>query len=181
MSTTYQKCDASVRKLATEILNKFETHQPLVDVGAMVDFVFAYSEKDEKTGLPIGDALTKNGVKALGIAKKIGLKERALGRGDCEIALDGDWWIKAPEEEKAALLDHELHHFEVKEDKRGICTDDLGRPIIQIRKHDYEFGWFKIIAMRHEEFSQERIQARSMMTVSGQLFWPEIALGKLLK
>lgn len=178
---TFQKCDPSVRKMATELLNEFETHKALLESRASIDFVFAYCDRDEKTNLPVNNALSKNGCRALGIARKIGLKDRVLGRGDAEISLDGDWWRTANEKEQCALLDHELHHLCPKIDKRGFCTDDIGRPIMQMREHDYEFGWFKAIAARHEEFSQERIQARSMMTLAGQLFWPEIAAANSLR
>jgi Putative phage metallopeptidase len=172
---TYEKCPLAVNKMAEGILKQFETHQPLIDAGVTTDFVFAYAEKDETTGEPIGDALTKGGVKCLGICRKIGLKDRALGRGDTEIAIDGDWWTTASEEEQRALLDHELHHIAVKIDKRGLVRDDLGRPIVQMRKHDVEVGWFKVIAARHGLASQERLQAVQIMVDQGQYFWPGLA------
>jgi len=93
------------------------------------------------------------GVKALGICRKIPLKERALGRGDAEICLDGEWWKDAPEPEQRALLDHELHHIEVKIIEGAMACDDLGRPLLKIRKHDYELGLFTIIAQRHGRHS----------------------------
>jgi len=160
--------------MADEILRQFETHQPLIDSGVTVDLVFAYAEKDEKTGEPIGDALSKNGVKALGICRKIPLKDRAMGRADAEISIDGDWWEDSTDEERRALLDHELHHIAVKIDKRGLVRDDLGRPVLQLRKHDFEVGWFKVIAARHGDNSQERLQARHVMGLMGQYFWPDI-------
>ena len=61
---------------------------------------------------------------------------------------------------------------------RGLKRDDLGRPILQLRMHDFEVGWFKEIAARHGEASQERQQAHAVMQDSGQYFWPDIA-GKL--
>ena len=172
---TFERCDKSVEALALEILKRFDTHKPLVALDVKIDFVFAYADTDEK-GRILNDALTKGGLKALGITRKISLKDRALGRGDAEIALDGDWWKLANEEQQIALLDHELHHISVKADKNGnVQYDDLGRPQIKLRKHDIEFGWFKCIAERHGEFSQERIQAKAIMDFSGQLFWPGIA------
>lgn len=172
---TFERCDKSVNELATKLFDEYETHKPLVACGVNVDFVFAYADCDDK-GRPLNDALTKGGLKALGIARKLPLKERALGRGDAEVALDGDWWKLATAEQQAALLDHELHHIAVKCDKSGNPQfDDLGRPQIKLRKHDIEFGWFKCIAERHGDASQERIQAKSMMDLSGQYFWPELA------
>lgn len=172
---TFQRCSKEVDKMAADIIDQFESHKPLYDAKVKVDFVFAYSDKDEKTGAPINYALSKNGMKALGVCRKISLKDRALGRGDAEIALDADWWTEATVEEQCGLLDHELHHIEVKIDDRGVVTDDLHRPVLKMRKHDVEVGWFKIIALRHGVFSQERIQAKQILTNSGQYFWPEIA------
>jgi hypothetical protein len=173
MPTTYERCPKAVSDLAREILCEFETHKPLLDAKAKIDFVFAYPELDEKTDEPIAPALKKNGHAMLGIARKVSLKDRALGRGDAEIALDAHWWDNAKDKEKAALLDHELHHFAVKTDAGGnYVFDDLERPVIQIRKHDHEFGWFMIIAKRHGEASPECIQAAKMFDQAGQLYWP---------
>lgn len=177
--TSYERCNKSVDKLADTILNKHESHKPVVDAKVTIDFVFAMPEYDEKTGKPLHDALTKNGVKALGIARKIALKDRALGRADAEIAIDRDWWEKAPEPEQEALLDHELHHIAVKIDKRGLVTDDLGRPVIQLRKHSHEIGWFAIVAERNGKHSIEQQQAGTMLDEAGQFYWPDFA--KLLK
>lgn len=172
---TFEKCDKSVKDLANSLLNEFETHKPLTQCDVKIDLVFAHADVDEK-GRPTNDALTKNGIKALGITRKISLKDRVLGRGDAEIALDGDWWKHASADEQAALLDHELHHISVKSDKAGNAQfDDIGRPQIKLRKHDVEVGWFKCIAERHGAASLERIQAKAIMDGAGQFFWPEIA------
>lgn len=170
----FQRCPKEVNALAAEILCEFETHQPLLDARVNIDYVFAFADVDETTGQPTGNALSHNGCKALGICRKIALKDRALGRADAEISLDGDWWNEANEKERRALLDHELHHIMVKMDKRGLVRDDLGRPVIVLRKHDYEFGWFKCIAARHEDRSMERMQATQMMSDAGQYFWPAL-------
>ena len=173
--STFQKCSKQVEDMAREIRAQFETHHPLNDAEVTIDFVFAYGARDEATNALIGDAITHNGCKALGLTRKIPLKDRALGRADAEITLDGDWWANAPEPEQRSLLDHELHHVAIKIDRRGLVRDDLGRPVIQLRKHDVEVGWFKVIAARHGLNSQERIQAKQIMGDAGQYFWPEIA------
>ncbi len=177
MSTTFQRCGDDVNEMASEILCEYESHKPLLDSRVNIDLVFAMPDLDE-TGFPIGDALKKNGVKALGITRKLGLKDRALGRGDAEIALDHYWWTQtAGEEQQKALIDHELHHIAVvmrKADGKP-KLDEQGRPVLRLRKHDHEFGWFNIIAARHGEHSRERIQAKWMLESSGQLYWPELA------
>lgn len=171
---TFKRCDESIDTLAKTLLTRYETHLGLIVGKVTVDFAFAYCDRDDK-GNALNDALTKNGIKALGVTRKIPLKDRALGRADAEIVLDGDWWEKATADEQTALLDHDLHHIAVKTDKSGnIQYDDLGRAQIVLRKHDVEVGWFKVIAERHGEASQERIQAKAIMDCSGQYFWPDL-------
>ena len=169
----FQKCPQKINDLALEILCEFETHKMLLDAKVKIDFVFAFADEDDECR-KVNYALTKNGVRALAIARKIPLKDRAMGRGDCEVSIDHDHWEAIDDRERRALLDHELHHFAVKIDKRGLVRDDLGRPVINIRKHDYEFGWFRVIAERHAAASVEVQQAAKMFSESGQAFWPDI-------
>ncbi len=169
----YERATDDVKQLANAILCEFESHQPLLNARVTVDYLFAHPEIDEQTGDPIGDAITHRGRKAFGSCRKISLKDRAKGMADAEITLDAQWWAQASPEERKALLDHELHHIAVKIDKRGLVRDDLGRPAIQLRRHDIEFGWFRAVAARHGEHSMERLQARHLMLFHGQYFWPE--------
>lgn len=171
---TYEPADETVIELASEILAKYESHSPLLKHRVKFDFVFAHPTVDEN-GEAHGDAIKKNGVKALGLCRIINLKDRTMGRGDVEILLDFDWWHdEANQSEQAALLDHELHHAEVKMKDGHPKLDNLGRPLIRLRKHDAEFGWFDIIALRHGKFSQERIQAKKLSDEVGQLYWPDL-------
>jgi hypothetical protein len=103
---TFERADKSVDALAKSLIEKFQTHKPLIAASAKIDFVMARADRDDN-GHAINDAITKNGVKALGFARKMPLKDRAMGRGDAEVCLDGDWWEAASDEEQAALLDHE--------------------------------------------------------------------------
>ena len=171
---TFQKAPQSVVDLANSILCEYESHKPLLDAKVRIDYVFAFGERDEKTGALVSDALKHHGVRAFGIARKLGLKDRAMNRGDAEISLDADWWEEANDRQRRALLDHELHHLAVKIDKRGIVRDDLGRPMIKLRNHDVDFGWFRVIAERHGEFSIERHQAAVLWDNYKQSFWPSI-------
>lgn len=170
----YERADVTVELIASKILAKFVTHEPLVRAQVKVDFIFAHPPVDAD-GFVTGDALKKNGVKALGLCRVIPLKDRAMGRGDVEISIDHPWWTDATDAEREALLDHELHHAEVKVKNGVIQRDDLHRPLIKLRKHDVEVGWFDIIALRHGESSMERIQAKKLFDNVGQLYWPEVA------
>ena len=175
---TYERCGSEITMMAAEILAQFDTHHPLLNAKIKIDLVFAFAERDER-GFPIEVALKKNGVQALGIARKINLKDRVLGRGDAEVSLDGDWWQSASDGERKALLDHELHHLALKLDKHGrYLRDACNRPVLKLRQHDYDLGWFKIIAVRHKGDSQEVQQARKLVSESGQYFWPAICRGR---
>jgi hypothetical protein len=172
---TFAKCPKEVYKLTEVILAEFETHSPVLTAKVKIDLVFAFPDLDDE-GHPKNVALKKNGVRALGITKAICLKDRAQGRGDAEVTLDGDWWKDASEEEQRALLDHELHHILVCCNSKGtVLTDDLDRPKVKMRKHDYEFGWFKVIAERHGKHSIECQQAELIFDRAGQSFWPQLA------
>ena len=174
MSAIYERCPLDVERLALSLIHRFSAHEPLKAFSVRIDLAFAYAEQDEK-GEPIGFALKKNGVRALGICRKTSLKERAFGRAEVEIVLDGDWWKEATAEEQAALLDHELHHASVKMDKTGHALyDDLGKVQIKLRNHDYDLGLFTIIADRHGAASQERQQVRSMIERSARSLVPEL-------
>lgn len=174
---TFQKCDKTVIEMANGILKEFESHHPLVDAGVKIDFVFAFCDRDDE-GNATNNALMLHGVKALGIARIIGTKDRAKGNGDAEICLDGDYWQEtASEEQQRALLDHELHHISLKMVKKQLVHDDLGRPKIVMRKHTVQFGWFAVIAERHGKNSQEQIQAQLIMDSFGQYFLPQLADG----
>jgi len=175
---TYERASEDVKEMANGILFEFASHEPLIKAGVTIDFLFASPNYDEQTGEPIGDAIMLHGQKALGVCRKIQLKDRAKGMADAEITLDKPWWDEASPEERRALLDHELHHIAIKIDKRGLVKDDLGRPVIQLRKHDVQIGWFKDVAARHGDSSVERRQARQIMLDHGQYFWPEIARRK---
>lgn len=177
--STYKKAP-EIKELADEILNKFDTHKPLVEHKVRIDFLFAFASVDEQ-GEAHGCAITHHGVRAYGLTRKIPLKERAMGRGDAEVMLDGDWWQNATEASRRALLDHEMHHLEVCFDEdQVLITDDLKRPKLKLRKHDVEVGWFAIVAGRHGSASLEMQQAKVLMDSYGQLFWPALDMPKQL-
>ncbi len=171
---SFERCPKEIDQMALALMQGLGEHAPLLEHGLKIDFLFARATIDEKTGEKTGPALTCHGVSALGVTRKTTLKERVKGMADAEILLDGDWWETAPEEQRRALLDHELFHREIKTKDGELVTDDLGRPCLKLRKHDYQFGWFRKIAAHHGNASMEAIQAAQILDESGQYFWPQI-------
>jgi hypothetical protein len=173
---TYKKCPIEVRTIANAILTEFESHAPLIEAKVNVDLIFAYCDRDDETNEPLNEAIMHQGVKAYGLSRILGLKDRVMGRGDAEIILDADWWHgTASEEMQRALLDHELHHLALKIVKGQVMYDVHGRPKLRLRKHDIQVGWFTCIAARHGKHSIEQLQAKTIMDAFGQFFWPELA------
>lgn len=173
MPTTYKRAGRELREIASEILCKYDTHKPLLDARVNIDYLWAYGEQDDK-GRVIVPAIVRRGHVVLGLTRKTTAKERAAGRADAEITLDADWWKTASEKKRAALLDHELHHIAAKPQEGGFATDSNGRPVIKLRNHDDEFGWFRVIAERHGRHSLEYELAAHLMDDAGQYYWPEL-------
>jgi len=172
--STYQKAPSEVKELAEDVMKEFPSYKDLLEAKVKIDFLFAFADVGED-GEPTGDAITKHGIRALGVCRKIGIKDRVMGRGDVEILLDGDWWESATNGRRRALLDHEMHHILISTDSDGeVIRDDLKRPKIKMRKHDVEVGWFALVAGRHGSNSLELEQAKAVMDSYGQLFWPTI-------
>jgi hypothetical protein len=174
---SYQKCSGLKEgkvliELALRVMAERDRHQPLLDHAVTVEFLFAYPKYDD-ADQPVGNAITHQGVKALGLAKIVNLKDRVKGCKDAEILIDWEWWKAHDEEQQKAVLDHELTHLKVQVSKTGaLKTDDLGRPKLTMRKHDIQFGWFNCVALDNGVASIERTQATMIVEVFGQIYFP---------
>lgn len=156
----------AIHQLCTKLIELY--HSDLDSAAAKVDIVMAFRDPEGEA-----PAMEKDGHRILGQSSVIKLKDRVKGMGDCEVMLDGDAWDSLPEKQQAALLDHELEHFEVKRDKEGdFIFDDLNRPTIKIRNHDRQFGWFDTVAQRHRSDSMEVHQLQKLFAEAGQIYLP---------
>lgn len=163
----YEKPPVEVQQVCDRMMELY--HGPLKDAGVTIDFLFAKTdpEKDEAVALKL------HGYRASAIVKVVPYKLRVQGHGDAEIIVDGDEWYTWSEEEKDALIDHELEHLELKLDKEGlVCRDDLDRPKLRLRLHDHEFGWFDSIARRHGAHSFEVQQYERFKNSEWQMHLP---------
>lgn len=120
--------------------------------------------------------LTHNGYPAGAVIKVTSTKERALGLADAVVVIDRAYWTKLTARQRDALVDHELQHLMAVEDmddddKPQKKFDVLGRPILRMRKHDYQMGWFAEVAHRHGQDSPEVRQAKQLIAETQQLFF----------
>ena len=167
---TYSLAGDDASEVVKSVLDSY--HAPLRDAELIVQVLWAFAVND-KNGDAAGPALTHNGYPALAVFKILNLKDRTTRGADCEIVIDKVAWDELDERERVALIDHELTHCVLKVDSDGkVVRDDLNRPKLRVRKHDFQIGWFDEIVQRHGEASQESIQARAFVAKVGQLYLP---------
>ena len=130
-------------------------HPDLLAGGVTITFDFAANDK--------GPAVKHHGWPCAAVAKVNSYKNRLDGLDDCSITIDGEWWSDHSEEERIALLDHELHHFQPQKTKTGKWKlDNANRPKVKIREHDFEIGGFHVIAKRH---GRSAVEVRAVLSV----------------
>lgn len=160
---TYDQAPQKVHDRVNALIKRY--HPDLEKVGLRVDLLMASTDNED------AHAVTLNGYPCIAVVKILGPKERAMERGDAEIVIDRDAYEGMDDEERDALLDHELYHLEITLDKYGKPkVDDHQRPKLKMRKHDRQFGWFDEIARRHGEYSIEISQAKAFVDEAGQLY-----------
>ncbi len=165
---TYSSAPHEVHDVVSSVMERY--HGGLCDAGVTVTVLFAYAPRDSN-GDPVGPAIKVHGAPALASIKITSLRDRAAGLADSIMLIDGDRFDELSPEELEALIDHELTHLELKVDDQGaVKRDDLDRPAMKIRPHDWEFGWFDEVARRHGEKSVEVKQARKLAEASGDLY-----------
>jgi hypothetical protein len=175
MPTTYRQANVEDQLFLESVRDELEPALTAAEV--RVKLMFAYSDPDD-----VKPALTHNGYPCAGIAKINSLKDRAEGKADGTVFVDHDQWRDWDEARRRAVCHHELHHFEPQFDKDGgRKTDDLGRPVLKIRKHDWQLGGFGIIVERHGDAAIEKESFIKTAETYGQMImeWdddePEVA------
>lgn len=161
--THYDTAPQEIIDIINNIIDEY--HPELVEAQATVDAMMAYNDK--------GDFPVKaSGYPALATIKISSLKNRVKGMADAEITIDAEAFKSMNELQQKALIDHELYHLIVARDKEdNIKIDDAGRPKLKIRKHDYQMGWFKTIAIRHKHNSPEVYQANLLWNSDAPIFF----------
>jgi hypothetical protein len=91
-------------------------------------------------------------------------------RADAEILIDMEQWEKLTDNQRLALLDHEITHLEVQVDDVGLVkTDDQGRPKLKLKLHDWQLGGFRSIAQRYGADAIEVMEANRFSTDYGDV------------
>lgn len=165
MAVTYEPASPAIHALVADLAARH--HQELVDAGVTYLILLARANDESKP------ALKHHGYPACAVVNVVNLKDRVAGLPDARILLDGDHWNGWHESKQRAILDHELEHLEVKRDDQGrVDRDDVGRPKLKLRPHDFEVGVFNDIMDRHREFAVETQAAATLSRKLAELQLP---------
>src|SRR4029434_5885073 len=168
MSKVYDRCPQEVHDRVRRLVELH--HSELLTHSVTFDLMFVGRDSDDEGVTPV---LSCRGVPALAVASIVSAKQRAKGCADVEILIDRDRFNDCTDDQKNALLDHEINHFELVRDKQGAVKYDAElRPKVKIRPHDYDFGWFEVVARRWGRASFEVQQAKVMWDESNQSLFP---------
>ena len=159
----YDEHYEALETVITKYHERLVTHDVKVDLMVVFDEIDAYGE-------PSGACLKFHGTPAYAIVKIVAQEFRARGLGDCTITIDGDRWNLVEPQTQLALLDHELTHVDLVFKDNVLVRDQLERPKLRLRHHDFTHGWFTEVVERHGKFSIEHIQAQEFIKSSGQTY-----------
>jgi hypothetical protein len=150
MGICYKDATTEERSMLEEVMSQY--HRALVNAGATVFLKFAFKERDEEEDEPETSCLKVGGYPVAAKVKINSLDDRSEGKMDATITVDFVTWRELNNDRRKALLDHELSHLIPKYDGDGILQrDDLGRPKLQMRKHDIQLGIFLDVVDRHQQ------------------------------
>jgi hypothetical protein len=167
----YRQAPAEVVALVQEVLSSLR--KDLVEVGVTLGCRFAHAPRNETTNEPKGPALKHHGYPAAAVIRVVSQKDRVAGLPDALIDFDGDRYDDFSEEEKRALIDHELTHLELLRDEEGQPKlDDCFRPRLRLRPHDAEIGVFYDVVERHGPAALETQNYLQMHQVFTQKLLP---------
>jgi hypothetical protein len=166
MATTYEKVtDVAVTELCEKMLSVY--HGDLKGAGVTVDLVWHHRTDSEGNDVP----MKAGGYSAAAKIRVTSLKDRAKGNADAEIVIDQPTWNDLHENQRAALIDHELEHLAlVVSDGGEPKTDNLGRPRLKLAPHDWRLEGFVSVVGRHQDAALEcENLVRFVNSESGQM------------
>lgn len=159
--------DPQVLRIFDDMKERY--HSPLVACEVTIGLEWVSRREGDDSGKPL---LKLHGVPCAAIVRITSEENRRWGAPDAVIKIDRDWWQAHDDEEREALADHEMEHLELARDSDDVIkSDDLGRPLLKMKPHDMEFGWFASIARRHGSKSNEVRQAVMIRETYGQLLF----------
>jgi hypothetical protein len=168
----YTECDDEVHEIVDRCLKNWHVKRLLLDASKDIDVgcIFYVPKRDDNDNI-VGPPLKLHGYSAAAIVKPTSEKQRAQGMADVTIVIDSEQWKDMNEETRIALMDHELEHLERVTKNGEPAEDDLGRPKLKNKLHDWQLGGFRCIAERHHKHALEVLNAMNFADEFGQLLF----------
>ena len=165
----YQLADESVYEVLKTACDTYHTKLAKLNVRFGVIMVSSVDKDGEPDGKPA--LKSSSGHPA---AAKVGLvsaKDKLSKNYDVEILIDLTVWGEMDDKKRFAVLDHEMTHVEIVEDKDGHAKiDDNGAPKLKLIPDQFHLWGFLEIAQRHGLSSSEVLCMRDMVEEHGHLF-----------
>lgn len=143
MGTTYEAAGPELKKAVQEAIKAY--HPDLIKATIATVICRRYDRHETEI-----NAMKTRGQTVMAKIAITPLADRARGLQDAKLTINGYQWDRMEENARKALLDHELCHLEI-----GEGADDLGRPKLKMRHHDWELTGFAAVVERHGENSVE--------------------------
>ena len=152
MATAYDRVPDEVNKMIAGVMKEY--HGELEAAGVTLQVLWAFSYDADGEPVP---AMKVRGHIALAKTSVTSLPDRVRGLPDAKIVIDREFgWNRFSETRRLALIDHEITHLTLVLDRDGnVRADDLGRPKLRLRNHDWELTGFAEVAERHGEAAIE--------------------------
>jgi hypothetical protein len=154
MPKSYEPIDDNhkLREVLNQVIVSY--HRILLDSDVTIALLTV--RNFDANGEQVDPALTHGGYPAMATIKINSYRDRVEGKADVTITVDGQRWDELSDAELAAVLDHELTHLElVLEEDGSVSRDDIDRPKLRMRRHDFQIGGFNEVAKRHKADSLE--------------------------
>lgn len=165
MTRIYELVDDKTNQLIQAVL--IQHHDELLAEKVTLQAAFTVDIDDEGDESP---CLKHHGYPALAKVQITAYVDRVRGIPDAKLTIDRCEWNLMSKSRKEALIDHELTHLTIARDKEGVAKrDDLGRPKLKMRIHDWELTGFASVVERHGEASVESAQIVRFQEAYGQL------------
>ena len=170
--TTYEQAGDVIKALVAKVLS--QNHPELAKEKVTIDTIVARRES-RKEGAIV--ALKKDGHAVLAQIKITSLQDRSRGIADAKLVIDDYGWLRLSDVRKTAVIDHAMEHLTLAKSRAskrngyfsGPKRDDLGRPMLKIRPHDWVLTGFKSVTERHGDNSVEANQFTAFKAEFGQL------------
>jgi hypothetical protein len=164
MATIYERAgdDDDVNLMIKQVLKDW--HPEVFGCKPTFDVLFAENDK--------GIDVMLHGYPCAAKIKQNSYVDRVAGKADVQLIISQSWWGEhTTDDERLALLDHELTHLEYTGKE-----DDLGRPKFAMRTHDVQLGVFTSVMRRHKKAAVDTQNAINFITgKDGQMLLSWIA------